>query len=101
MWITMNKLLGHLRRGALAGLCAALLLGSVGCGTESEESAASRKDPVSSQIVDEAYDSRIKAAQDAFLVAGSGDMELYIQGDTAEILLKNKQDIFLIVEKNK
>ena len=67
MWITMNKLLGHLRRGALAGLCAALLLGSVGCGTESEESAASRKDPVSSQIVDEAYDSRIKAAQDAFL----------------------------------
>ena len=62
MWITMNKLLGHLRRGALAGLCAALLLGSVGCGTESEESAASRKDPVSSQIVDKAYDSRIKAA---------------------------------------
>ena len=91
MWITMNKLLGHLRRGALAGLCAALLLGSVGCGTESEESASSRKDPVSSQIVDEAYDSRIKAAQDAFLVAGSGDMELYIQGDTAEILLKNKR----------
>ena len=69
-------------------LCLLLMFGIVGCSKEEPES---KQNVTNQPVASKEYDEQLKASEELTLVASNSNLELYADGKTAEIVVKDKK----------